>query len=104
MDHARIREVRPHTLKPAQVACCMAETKLKDALEFRGEHAYGDTLRILQETRLMFPVDFVFASVVGINPISPEGCEPCLETGLEPSTAISRCTATHSQQACAKDH
>eukprot|EP00439_Symbiodinium_sp_Y106_P021452 s4673_g2.t1 len=31
------------------VACCMAETKLKDALEFRGEHAYGDTLRILQD-------------------------------------------------------
>ncbi|CAE7877927.1 unnamed protein product, partial [Symbiodinium necroappetens] len=31
------------------VACCMAETKLKDALEFRGEHAYSELLRITQD-------------------------------------------------------
>ncbi|CAE7491861.1 unnamed protein product [Symbiodinium sp. CCMP2456] len=31
------------------IACCMVERKLKEAIEFRGENAYGDMLRITQD-------------------------------------------------------
>ncbi|CAE7843480.1 unnamed protein product [Symbiodinium necroappetens] len=43
------------------ITCCMVERKLKEAIEFRGENAYGDLLRITQD------VPSIIISSVHIN-------------------------------------